>query len=274
MEIGMLTVFYNHVEEAMRQENLTLEEIASKIKEHGITGLEFDYYDLVKKGYFDVEFANKLKDLGIPVAGAYVNFDWGNKPFDNSYKKIYKNLQSIGVKYSLAIPGMVRDGADKEKYMKRMAKVLKKAVMYAKKCGIQVLMEDFDDYHAPFSTSEGMLYFMKEVPGLKIAFDTGNFYYSDEDAFKVLPKFIDDTEYVHCKDRSLEVKDGEEPKPNINGVNMYSSAVGEGVIPMKDILMKLKEHGYKGTYAIEHFGSMHHLRDMIASADYLNSLDL
>ena len=268
----MLTVFYNHVLEAMDQEKMSFEDIAKKITSHGIKGLEFDYYDLVKDGRFNEELADKVKRAGLPIIGAYVNYDWGRKFWDISYKKIYKNLQRIGVKYSLAILGMIPDGADKSKYKKRMAKVLNKAIAYAKKCGIQVLMEDFDNYHAPFSTSEGMLYFMKECPGLKIAFDTGNFYYSDENALDVLPKFIDETVYVHCKDRSLNEKEGETPVKTISGVPMYSSAVGDGVIPMKEILLKLKDHGYDNVYAIEHFGSKTQLRDMIASADYLNEL--
>ena len=270
----MFTVFYNHVQEAMKQENMSLEEVAKQMIEHGITGLEFDYFDLIKNGQFDTELANKLKKLGIPVIGVYVNYDWGRKFWDQSYKKIYKNLQSIGVKYSLAIPGLIPNGANAEKYKSRMTKKLDQAIAYAKSCGIQVLMEDFDDSYSPISTAEGMLHFMSQVSGLKIAFDTGNFFFSGEDAYEVLPKFIEDTEYVHCKDRSLEPKDGETPLRNICGQDLYSSAVGEGVIPMKEILLKLKEHGYKGVYAIEHFGSQHQLRDMLASADYLKSLGL
>jgi len=270
----MFTVFYNHVEEAMKQEKLSLEEVAGIITEHGIGGLEFDYQDLCRKGYFDTELAKELKTLGIPIIGVYVNYDWGRKIFDMSYKTIYDNLSSIGVKYSLAIPGMIPDGKNKEKYKARMAKKLNKAIKYANKCGIQILMEDFDNCHAPFSTSEGMLYFLNKSEGLKIAFDTGNFYYSGEDAYEVLPLFIDETEYVHCKDRSLEPKVGEEPLKTINGELLYSSAVGEGIIPMKEILLKLKEHGYKGVYAIEHFGSKTQLKDMISSAEYLRGLGL
>ena len=86
----MFTVFYNHVQEAMKQENMTLEEVAKQIKEHGITGLEFDYFDLINNESFDTELANKLRNLGIPIMGAYVNFDWGNNFWDCSYKKIYK----------------------------------------------------------------------------------------------------------------------------------------------------------------------------------------
>lgn len=269
----MINVFYNHIVEAMKQENLSLEEVAKKAREHGITGTELDYRDFDPTGKnFDASLAEKLKEVGLPAYGAYVNFDWGRHPFDNSYKRIYKNLQSIGVKYSLAIPGMVPEGMSKEKAMKRMVKVLSKAVAYAKKCGIQVLMEDFDYVKSPISTAEGMKYFFDRIPDLLCAFDTGNFYYSDEDALEVLPMFIDKVAYVHCKDRSLLKKEGETPVMNISGVELYSSAVGEGIIPIKEIVEKLRKNGYTGDYVVEHFGSMNQLRDMTASADYMNNI--
>lgn len=269
----MLTTFYNHVIEAAKQENLSLKEVSKQINEHGIKGVEIDYRDLDPTGRnFNKELAGELSDAGIPIFGCYVFYDWGRHPFDISYKRIYKNLASIGVKNSLAIPGMLPKGMDPKKAMRRMAKRLKKAVACANSLGITVLLEDFDDCIAPFSTAAGMKYFFDEVKDLKCAFDTGNFFYSDEDVLEKLPMFIDNTAYVHCKDRSLDVKEGEEPKATVSGVNMYSSPVGSGVIPMKEIIERLLKHGYKGSFAIEHFGSKHQLSDMITSADYLNEL--
>lgn len=269
----MLTIFYNHILEAMKQENLSLKEIAKIANKCGIYGLELDYRDLNPTGKkFNKELADELKEAGLPVYGVYVNYDWARHPFDGSFKKIYKELQSIGVKYSLAIPGMVPDGMKKEKAMKRMAKRLAKVVSYAKECGICVLMEDFDYVKSPISTAEGMKYFFDRIPELKCAFDTGNFYYSDENVLDVLPMFIDKVEYVHCKDRALLKKDGETPTINVSGVELYSSAVGEGIIPIKEVITKLLENGYKGDFAIEHFGSQTQLRDMKASAEYLNSI--
>lgn len=269
----MINTFYNHVVEAMEQEKLTLGEVASRIREHGITGVEIDYRDLNPDGKsFNRELAQKLKEAGIPIYGVYVFFDWAKHPFDNSYKRIYKELQSIGVKYSLAIPGMVPEGMEINKARERMCKKLLKAVAYAKTCGITVLMEDFDDSIAPFSTSEGMLYFFDRIPDLKCAFDTGNFYYSNEDALEVLSKFLDRTAYVHCKDRSLEVKEKEEPKLTVTGEAMYSAPVGGGIIPFDKIIPILKEHGYQGDYVVEHFGSKHQLQDMIASVEYLKTI--
>lgn len=269
----MLTTFYNHVTEAMKQEGLTLKEVARAINEHGIKGVEIDYRDLNPTGLsFNKDLAMELKEVGIPIYGCYVFYDWGRHPFDQSYKRIYKDLASVGVKNSLAIPGMFPTGMDPEKAMKRMAKKLNKAVSFANKVGITVLMEDFDDKIAPFSTAEGMKYFFDRVENLKCAFDTGNFYYSDEDALEKLPMFKGNIAYVHCKDRSLEPKEGEEPKATVSGVDMYSAAVGSGIIPIKEIVETLLADGYEGSWAIEHFGSLHQLEDMIKSADYLNGV--
>ncbi len=84
--------------------------------------------------------------------------------------------------------------------------------------------------------------------------------------------FMDNTAYVHCKDRSIDIKEGEQPVATVSGVDMYSASVGTGVIPIKEIVERLLGNGYKGSFAIEHFGSLHQLSDMIASANYLNSI--
>lgn len=269
----MITVFYNHITEAMRQEGMSLEEVAGIIREHGIEGVEIDYRDLNPTGmHFNKELASELKAVGLPIYGVYVFYDWGKHPLDQSYKRIYRELRSIDVHNSLAIPGMIPPGANRRKYTERMKKTLARAVKYANENGVRVLMEDFDDCVAPFSTSEGMLEFFNAIPELKCAFDTGNFYYSDEDVLKVFPLFKDRIEYVHLKDRSLTIEPQEEPKKTISGVSMYSAAVGQGIIPIRRILKELKDIGYEGSYAVEHFGSIHQLRDMIESADFVRKV--
>lgn len=268
----MLTVFYNHITEAMKQEGMSLAEVAGIIREHGIAGVEIDYRDLNPTGaHFNKDLADELKSVGLPIYGVYVFYDWGRHPLDQSYKRIYRELRSIDVHNSLAIPGMIPEGANRAKYINRMKKTLLRAVRYANENGIRVLMEDFDGVEAPFSTSQGMLEFFNYIPELKCAFDTGNFYYSDEDALKVLPLFKGRIEYVHLKDRSLTINPGETPKKTISGVDMYSTAVGKGIIPIRRLIKELRDMGYEGDYALEHFGSLHQLKDMIDSADFVNS---
>lgn len=260
-----LTVFYEHVRETCRQTGKSLVEVAAMIKEEGIFGVEMDYYELQN----DELLVKKLEDVGIPIHSVYVMFDWGNHPFDRSYRKVLQKLSDYGIRNVLAIPGMVEEYQDREKCKKRMCRVLRKMCRYAKKLDIQVYMEDYDDKRAVFATAKEVQWFMMQIPELSCAFDTGNFLYSDEDALQVLPLLLDRIGYVHCKDRSFTIKEGEHPKETITGQRMYSSGVGSGVIPMKELVMQILKSGYNGCFAIEHFGSQSQLEDMQSSARFL-----
>lgn len=61
--------------------------------------------------------------------------------------------------------------------------------------------------------------------------------------------------HVHCKDR------GKEPL-----------AVGKGYIPMKAVINKIKESGYQGYLAIEHFDAKNQEACIEASAKYLREI--
>ena len=149
--------------------------------------------------------------------------------------------------------------------------MLKKVCIYAKEKDIMVVLEDFDDKIAPFATAKQLTYFYENIPELYCAFDTGNFLYSEEDALEVLPLFIDNIGHVHCKDRSFDVKEGEIPKATVKGRNMYSAPVGNGVIPMKEIVNRILAKGYHDYFAIEHFGSLNQLKDMELSAGWFRN---
>lgn len=67
--------------------------------------------------------------------------------------------------------------------------------------GLTVTIEDFDDAASPISTMEGMKWFTDRLPLLRVALDTGNFFYSGEDVLQALELFADRIVHVHCKDR-------------------------------------------------------------------------
>ena len=93
-----------------------------------------------------------------------------------------------------------------QKKLDKMIMALKDICGYAKRRNIMVVLEDFDGKEAPFATAEQLSVFLKRIPDLYCAFDTGNFLYSGEDSLKVLPLFIDRIRHVHCKDRSFTAK--------------------------------------------------------------------
>lgn len=266
-----LTVFYEHVREACRQSGKTLSEVCQVLKDNNIMGVEMDYLELTD------ELAAELRDKEVPIYNVYCHFDWGNKPAEDSedaeWVKVLEKLDRLDIHSMLVIPGFVKPGQDCKVLSQNMLEGCKLLCKKAKEMGIAVNMEDYDDSVAPYATYEGVRWFLDGVPELGCAFDTGNFYYSDEDALDAYEVLKDRIAYVHCKDRSLEVKPGENPKATISGVDMYSASVGSGVIPMTKLVELIKATGYDGVWAIEHFGSQNQLEDIVKSADYLNGFE-
>ena len=154
---------------------------------------------------------------------------------------------------------------------------------------ITVVIEDFDDRNSPIACVSGMQWFAEQVPGLCFTYDTGNFIIHGEDVFAAWEELKNKVVHVHCKDRKisaekilktqktdsselLKVQEPESDKPLktqeagadkplqaqenvIPDIKEYylPSAVGEGCIPIKELVHKMKEYGYRGYLAIEHF---------------------
>lgn len=261
----IITTFYDHVRNAMKQENMSLEEVAAKLKEHGICGVEADYLDVV--GEDGEKLAKELSAVGLPVSSVFCHFNW-EKDTPTDTDTVLNTLDKLNIRNLLAIPGFILEGQTVEEAKNNFLPKLSNLCDKAEKYNIQILMEDFDYYTAPFGRAEDVKWFLDRIPKLGCAFDTGNFYYFGEDAYEVLPMFLDRIKYVHCKDRSVTPVNGETPTPAVTSVDMYSSPVGCGVIKMREIVDTIVKTGYNGVFAIEHFGSITQFEYMIKSAEF------
>lgn len=264
-----LSVFYEHIVEAAQQENKTVSEICKIASSFGIKGVEIENTRLLK------EKENVLNNLGegnLEISCMYGFFDFAHTEDLTSGFEMVNLADELHIKKIMLIPGFLKDAeflpiVYKQKVDKMVDK-LRQVCDYAEEKNIMVVLEDFDDKIAPFATAKQLEYFYQNITKLHCAFDTGNFLYSEEDALEVLPLFIDNIGHVHCKDRSFTVKEGEVPKATIKGRDMYSAAVGSGVIPMKEIVNQILEKGYDDYFAIEHFGSTQQLQDMESSVKW------
>lgn len=270
MEIYMkLSVFYEHIVEAAQQESKSISEICKMASSFGIEGVEIENKRLWenKEGVL-----SNLKEGNLEISCMYGFFDFSHSDDLKPGFEMVDLADELKIKKIMLIPGFLKDFEFlpiiyKQK-VDKMIDMLQKICIYAKEKNIMVVLEDFDDKIAPFATAKQLTYFYENIPELYCAFDTGNFLYSEEHALEVLPMFIDNIGHVHCKDRSFAVKEGETPKATIKGRDMYSAAVGSGVIPMKEIVSQILKKGYDDYFAIEHFGSMNQLKDMELSANW------
>lgn len=265
--MNQITVFFDHIRNACKQENKSLEEIVAELTLAGISGVEIEYTDICTEE--GERLVNKLSEIGLPVVSVYCHFRWELETPVQDIDEVLSRLNRLGIKNLLAIPGFKLPGQDSIQSREMLINPLKELCEKAAKVNVKVGMEDFDDDVAAFSKAEDLKWFLDQIPELGCAFDTGNFLYQEEDSLEVLPQFLDRITYVHCKDRSLIPVEGEDYKETVGGSKLYSSPVGSGVISMTKILQTIKETGYEGVFAIEHFGSLHQLRDMLESAHYL-----
>ena len=92
----------------------------------------------------------------------------------------------------------------------------------------------------------------------------GNFAFSDEDVIRAADLLKDYIVHVHCKDRALN--------PAVRGdfcKGLGQSPAGCGYIPIQVLVSTLRERGYDGYLAIEHFDVPDQLSFIRKSADFL-----
>lgn len=277
-----LSVFYDHILEAAQQTGKSTSEILKCCHEFGINGLEmnFSFLDENKK-----TVCSELSDSGMKISCIYEMFDFGRNKDTSKGKRMIEAAAELKASRILVVPGELEsweaaelsacsDVYDTvEQYMnqsasiKNMQRALTELVEYAAKKGIQVTLEDFDGFVHPFARINQLLWFMKHVQGLKYTLDMGNFSFSNEDVVKAADVLEEYIVHVHCKDRmeSQYVK-GEFCK------GLGQCAAGEGYIPIDSLVKCLKERGYNGYLAIEHFGVQNQISYIEKSADYLKKI--
>ena len=74
--MNRISVFYEHMAEAMKQENITLDEVCAAVKRFGFDGVELDANRIKNEG--DV-ILPALQKAGLCVNGIYNFFDFGSE---------------------------------------------------------------------------------------------------------------------------------------------------------------------------------------------------
>ena len=138
---------------------------------------------------------------------------------------------------------------------------------YAKGSGIKVAIENQSTLTRADSKTEDCLEILSSVPELGFIFDTGNFFCIGEDALKSYSLLRERIVHVHCKDWRI-TPFGQFVRENIP--RFEGCVLGEGSIPVREILTFLKEDGYSGRVVLE-INSPSVTLDMLnKSADFLN----
>lgn len=262
----MLNIFYEHIIEAATQSEITVEEALERFRALELEGLECPCWRLSARG----ETKRLFESAGFKVDSVYEFFDFPHDTEAESLREIDVCLETaafFGTGKILAVPGF---NADSEQ-MKKLCGLMNTLCERARKYGITVTVEDFDDEGSPCSTIAGLEYLLKNVGELKITFDTGNFAYSLESAEDAYTRLKDRVAHVHLKDRSRDISrfNGENGKPDLSGKMMYPCEVGGGYIGIGELIKRLLADGYSGSFSVEHFGAADQLEYARKSVEYI-----
>lgn len=261
MKIG---TFFHHIRETAAERGETLEQTLEYVRELGYEAAEVDADDH--------EGAELLGAHGIAVSSIYRNYSWHDKIDEKAMDEHIRLAKELGSEKIMAIPGFFgendTDIIRKEK-LKRMAEGMNMICERALQNGLTLTIEDYDNALSPISTIDGMKYFLDAVPKLKVAFDTGNFAYIGEDVLAAEKAFADRIVHAHLKDRLYSQIGNGDPCKCPDGRVLWPCAVGEGDIPMDELLNILKAKGYSGYVMAEFFGAASYSDTLEKSMEYL-----
>lgn len=267
MQQPVIATFYDHILDISRQEGCSVPEALQEARRLGIRALEVSFANADGRAQ---EAAGELAAAGMGVTAmpAFFRFE-SDTDVRAQAEGVLAAAKTIGAGTLLVIPGFIPEGGDAGECTGRMIDCTKRLAELADKSGLSLVMEDFDNERSPISDSRGLLGFLDAVPGLGACFDTGNFYFAGEDALEAYERLRGRIGHVHLKDRAVDTGFGAEQRTAVDGSPMHPSPVGAGVIPMEELLAKLKADGYGGAYTIEHYGAEPMLECLRRSVEWL-----
>ena len=273
-EVIRLSVFFDHILQAEEQTGKHIPELLAEVKKAGISAVEINRTYLLEHP----ETLEMLEAAGLQVSCVYEFYalergretEKARRHIEIARKAKAGKILIVPGFFSVEMEDFVKCVPDRQKvwdYLShsekalRMADGLREIVEMAGSRNIDdtpitVVIEDFDDRNSPIACVSGMQWFAEQVPGLCFTFDTGNFIIHGEDIFAAWEELKNKVVHVHCKDRKINAEQflqaQENETPDIKECYL-PSAVGEGCIPIKELVHKMKEYGYRGYLAIEHF---------------------
>lgn len=273
-EVIRLSVFFDHILQAEEQTGKHIPELLAEVKKAGISAVEINCTYLLEHP----ATLEMLETAGLQVSCIYEFYALERGRETEKARRHIEIARKTKAGKILIVPGFfsveteefVNCVPDREKvwdYLshsekaQRMADGLREIVEMAGSRNIAdtpitVVIEDFDDRNSPIACVSGMQWFAKQVPGLCFTFDTGNFIIHGENIFAAWEELKDKVVHVHCKDKKISsdkpLQTQKNATPDIKECYL-PAAVGEGCIPIKELVYKMKEYGYRGYLAIEHF---------------------
>lgn len=268
------SIFFHHIRMWAKQHSRSIDEVLDEVRSLGITCVEADRDEIGNAKDFNA----MLGRHDMKVSSIYGFYDWGRSPKDMKNLLQIDQAQILHSPEIMMVPGFYhsRNPLIRREERKRMMEGMQAMTVRALEKRIVPTIEDFDNAASPIRTAEGMKKFEDKIEGLRTTLDTGNFLFSGRDVLKEMDVLKGTIWHVHIKDRVCmdhmaeeDITQRGEPAKAMDGRLLYPCAAGKGDVPVREILDRLHAAGYRGTCALEFFGSSDYRKTTVDSAAFL-----
>lgn len=206
-----------------------------------------------------------MVDLNFPGRG-------GRQPGLDKARSHIEDAVTLGAPLVM-LPTPPKKGVDRETSRSNWIKGLCDLAPFAEDAGVTMTVENFPGKKSPFVIAADMLEAVREVPGLKIAFDNGNAA-EGEDPVASFKKCAEHVVHAHFKDKYFRDEPGEGYRETLSGKYVKPALIGEGDVEQRGCLAAMVENGYEGCINIEYEGNEYTPADGVRRAvDYLRGLE-
>ncbi len=140
---------------------------------------------------------------------------------------------------------------NRDQLRKRWILGLKSVIPLTNDAGLMLSIENFPGDRSPFVLADDYQEAKREIPELKLTFDSGNAG-SGEDPAESFRQCADNVVHAHFKDWVISEKPQDGYRPMLDGRFYRSALIGEGDIDNRSCVKAMKEAGYDGYINIEY----------------------
>ena len=229
-----ISIFFDHISEIARQEKITIQDAAQRVKQLGVEGID------VRVSMREPQM-KMLDSLGFQHACAIADIDFVKGEQPEAVRQALDFMRRYNYSRLLLVPGLLPENAS-SKLMNEVSKRIAAFANEASQQGFDVMVEDYDNPRSPCYNTQTLDQLFAASPKLNHVFDTGNYLFCGEDVMTALHHFRERIHHVHLKDRKAQN-------------DRASLAIGAGIVPLKALMNELLQSGYDGWFCIEHFGA-------------------
>ena len=258
--------------------------VIDKAKEMGFEGIEFIGLEAyAKEGEDLLSLAEKIKEHCEKTGIEVINYAIGGDFLNDAEEIVDKVKKSVDIAVALGAPCMRHDVCyalprdhlySWQNAIEVMAPRIREVTEYAKEKGVKTCTEN---HGYIFQAPERVEALIRAVNHENYGWlcDMGNFLCADADPVKAVAIAAPYTFHVHAKDFLLKSGDIDCPKgffTTLGGNHIRGTAVGHGVVPVKNCITALKRVGYDGYVAIEFEGMEDNIPALEAGLDFLKKI--